>query len=183
MYGTMSRDTNLLFPSTFKQTDGELVKNRESMNTDLYQQQHHNQSSSGLMRYRSAPSSFFSNLVGGGGGGEDSESEIMFTKFMSAVGSGDSGPQDLQFTIKHETKPEQENQYSGAPNTAPLVYRAPVDQNPFTNHGDSGCGKDTSLSPVRGKGSNLVRQSSSPAGLFSNLTVENGIFVYFLFLI
>ncbi|XP_058225223.1 transcription factor bHLH130-like isoform X2 [Rhododendron vialii] len=173
MYGTMSRDTNPLFSSTLKQTDGELVKNRESMNTDLYQQQHHNQNSSGLMRYRSAPSSFFSNLVGGGGG-EDPESEIMFTKFMSAVGSGDSGPQDLQFTIKHETTPEQENQYSGAPNTAPLVYRAPVDQNPFSNHGDSGCGNDTSLSPVRGKGPNLVRQSSSPAGLFSNLTVENG---------
>lgn len=186
MYGTMSRDTNLLFSSTFKQTDGELVKNRESISTDLYQQQQQqqNQNGSGLMRYRSAPSSFFSDLMNSGGCG-DPESEVIF---MSTGGSGGDSdqPQDLGFptgVIKHETTSDQNNnQYSSAANSTPMVYQGSVDHNPFSNHSNSDVslnGSVTGSTPVRvktsgGNCSSLLRQSSSPAGLFSNLTVENG---------
>ncbi|PSS10008.1 Transcription factor bHLH130 like [Actinidia chinensis var. chinensis] len=196
MYGVggsqaISRDSNLLFSPSFKHSDGEFLKSRDFIDSDLYQNQH-NQHSSGLMRYRSAPSSFFASLVDGGGcegflnHHEPSihESESVFTRFESSNGSDDSETHDLQFAVKHET-PEQnqnQNQYSGS-DSGHVIYRSSLDHGDLANRSDSvsnitsnGLFKvangSAMESPVEGK--NLIRQSSSPAGLFKNLTVENG---------
>ncbi|KAI8026122.1 Transcription factor bHLH130 [Camellia lanceoleosa] len=210
MYGVggsqaISSDSNLLFSSTLKHSDGEFDKNREFVNSDLYhhhqnQNQNHqqNQQSSGLMRYRSAPSSFLASLVDGGGA-EDfvnphqspvPESESMFLRFMSSNGSVDSTPQDLQYPtviIKNEV-PEHINQYSTT--STQMIYQTSPDHH--HQNSDSLCsqtnldglykvgnGGTVMENQVQGKissanCSNLIRQSSSPAELFSNLSVENG---------
>ncbi|XP_052210956.1 transcription factor bHLH130-like isoform X2 [Diospyros lotus] len=171
MYGVgssqaISRDANLLFSTTLKNADGELLKNREFGSLDPYQQQQQ-QLSSGLSRFRSAPSSFFAGLLHGGLdflGHQQSNSpvpEAMLASFFS--GNGDSEPQDLQFpaVVKPET-PEQ------------MIYRSSGDQRDpgRSESGDAnldGLYKNSVQGRISSSGdcSNLIRQSSSPAGFFS----------------
>nr|QFU85210.1 bHLH9 [Diospyros kaki] len=170
MYGVgsspaISRDANLLFSTTLKNADGELLKNREFGGLDPYQQQQ--QLSSGLSRFRSAPSSFFAGLLHGGLdflGHQQSNSpvpEAMLASFFS--GNGDAEPQDLQFpaAVKPET-PEQ------------MIYRSSGDQRDpgRSESGDAnldGLYKNSVQGRISSSGdcSNLIRQSSSPAGFFS----------------
>ncbi|PSS26455.1 Transcription factor bHLH130 like [Actinidia chinensis var. chinensis] len=170
----IARDSNLLLSSTFKNPNEELTKNKDFMNSDLYQPQQqpqHNNNSSGLMRYRSAPSSFFASLVDGGSDGcegflspqsSSPQSESMFATLMPS--NGDSDSHDLQFpmTMKHET-PE-ENQYSASAS----IYGTSIDLGNHTNSVEQG------KMMSGGNCSNLMRQRSSPAGFFSDLTAENG---------
>uniref|UniRef100_A0A5B7B1P2 BHLH domain-containing protein n=1 Tax=Davidia involucrata TaxID=16924 RepID=A0A5B7B1P2_DAVIN len=200
MYGVggsqaISRDTSLLLSSTFKHSDVEFAKNKEYMNSDLHQHHHQQQQSSSLMRYRSAPSSFFASLtdcggVGGDGDGCDdflnpqsssSESETMFARFMTCNGSGESDSHDLQFptAIKHETAESipQQNNYSTT--ASQMIYQTPLDHHDLVNHNSVSGNAATMEHSVQAKTSrrncsNLIRQSSSPAGLFANISVENG---------
>ncbi|XP_059651820.1 transcription factor bHLH130-like [Cornus florida] len=194
----VSGDVSLLFSSNLKNSDVEFSKNREFVNSDLYyhhqQQQQHQ--STGLMRYRSAPSTFFASLVDGGGGGGDgcdeflnpqsssSESETMLARLMSGTGSGDSDSHDLQFpnSIKHEMVESVPQQQSSGYSTcaSQMIYQPPLDQD-LANHSSlsTQTAVDSSYNVTEakiggGNCSNLIRQSSSPAGLFSNLSIENG---------
>ena len=158
---------------------------------------------SGLTRYRSAPSSYFSNLINNGIYGDDdgdpffnprvssAETDQIFSRFSSstadavAVSGGDStshqimnqiGGYDAQFM--DSVKQEQEGIYPESLQQQPMIY-----QNQFQSQTDqinqsvSTCtsAKDDSL-PTMNLPTNLLRQSSSPAGFFSHLDIDNGTF-------
>lgn len=150
MYGvgcsqTILRDSSLQFSSSA------FNKNGDSANCLQ------DQPSSGLMKYRSAPSSFFASLLDGSGVAEDflnsNESDAMFSGFMVPDASASDGL-DLQFpvTVKNEAK----------------ISKPPL---PLQN---GYCKTGSRKTPVFKEKPNLVRQSSSPAGIFSDLSVENG---------
>lgn len=167
-----------------------------------HQQQQQTQQNSSLMRYRSAPSSFLESLVngtsghdGGGGGGIGSgdyrylrssspEMDTMLARFMSSCnGSGDSISQNLQeFGERPAIKQEGED--------SEMVYQSLPGHNLVTDNSVSaGNSMDSAFNVMRSmalensvqatkmstaNGSNLARQNSSPAGLFSDLGVDNG---------
>ncbi|KAJ6409239.1 hypothetical protein OIU84_008856 [Salix udensis] len=198
---------SLLYSSGFKSSDGELRKNQEFMDLNPYhyhQQQQQTQQNSSLMRYRSAPSSFLESLVNGtsghdgGGGGIGSgdyrylrssspEMDTMLARFMSSCnGSGDSISQNLQeFGERPAIKREGED--------SEMVYQSLPGHNLVTDNSVSaGNSMDSAFNVMRSmalensmqatkmstaNGSNLARQNSSPAGLFSDLGVDNGFVV------
>ncbi|KAL5983281.1 hypothetical protein ACLOJK_017365 [Asimina triloba] len=163
------------------------------------QQQQQLQLNSGLMRYRSAPSSLLANFVDGLDDGMEDllrstspDAESMFARFMSGGGSGDSNDfrnirtenqrssSEFMAAIERETEAvQQQSRFSCAQQ---MMYQAPPPL-PNNTSGAAAAAVDTSYrvvnsmgmeSPAVKTGSNLVRQSSSPAGLFPHLTAENG---------
>ncbi|XP_047319456.1 transcription factor bHLH130-like [Impatiens glandulifera] len=165
MYGvgcsqTILRDSSHQFSAAF-------TKNGDSSN------RHQDQPSSGLMRYRSAPSSFFASLLDSSGGVEaccedflnsNESDDAMFTGFMvtdSSASVSDSLKLQFPVDVKNET----------AISKPPLPLQngySKIGSRKTTSRQNSG---NSTISKVK---SNLVRQSSSPAGIFSNLSVENG---------
>ncbi|XAR63421.1 hypothetical protein NMG60_11023353 [Bertholletia excelsa] len=194
MYGVgssqaISRDMNLLFSPTSKHSDVEFPRNKEFVTSDLYHHQQ-NQQSSSLMRLRSAPSSFFEDFLNPPHQSSSPESESVFARLMSTNGSGGCQPQDLQFpaAIKNET--QEYNQYSTSTSTQ-MIYKDSLEHCELGNRSDStsthanpdGLYKVANVNStenqvqgktITGNFSNLIRQSSSPAGLFSDLVVQNG---------
>ncbi|KAL9371369.1 hypothetical protein Peur_036509 [Populus x canadensis] len=196
---------NLLYSSSFKYSDGELRKSQEFMDLNPYhyhQQQQQIQQNSGLMRYRSAPSSILESLVnvtsGHDGGGIESgdyrylrssspEMDTMLARFMSSCnGSGDSSSQNLQeFGERPAIKQEGGD--------SEMVYQSLPGHNLVTDNSVSvGNSMDSAFNVMSSmalensmqatkmstaNGSNLARQNSSPAGLFSDLGVDNGFVV------
>lgn len=185
--------------------ESELRKDQVLMDSShCYQEQSHQQHNSGLMRYRSAPSSFFESMANGSNGGVNNsedyrylrssspEMDTFLAKYMLPCnGSGDSGSHDLQEFGEKAMKQEETEavpQQNGYPNgSSQMIYQS------LTNHNLT---MDTSFGVVNqsmalensmqakmgtGNGSNLARQSSSPPGLFSNLGVDNGILLSFVF--
>ncbi|KAB1224716.1 hypothetical protein CJ030_MR1G017701 [Morella rubra] len=179
---------NLLYNPSFKYSAGELRKNhQEFMDSNVYhphhqqhqqqelQQHQHHQHNSGLMRYRSAPSSFLASLVDGSNGvdsvgredclrSSSPEVETMLTRFMSSCNdSGDSGSQ----------MGYQAQQVHVLPDHNPVAAGTALDSSfGVTNYG----AVENSMKDKMGAGNRsiLMRQSSSPAGLFSDLTMNNG---------
>nr|WQQ41801.1 bHLH59 protein [Camellia japonica] len=188
--GAISKDSSMLFSSNFKQSDGELMmKSRDSMNSDLYQQPQQQNQSSGLMRYSSAPSSFFHHHHHHHQSLSSSppESEVMFASFMSSSNGsgGDSDSHDLQIqttAMKHEP-PEQNKQYSSSTSTQ-MIYQTALDHHDLANNHSNSMSNNYNSNlenpmtqgktTTSGNCSNLIRQSSSPAGFFSNLTAATG---------
>lgn len=189
---------SVLYSSNFKFPDGELRKNQEIMDASYYLKQN-NQHNSGLTRYRSMPSSFHENLVNGsvtasGTGFEDyrdirSSSPEMETFFMlSGSGSGNSDCHDMQEYEEKSVKQEDLlsiSRQNGCSSSSEAMYRSlPVQSLANGNSVSveslfglgSSLGLENSMQAKLGNGnsSNLVRQSSSPAGFFSNLGVDNG---------
>lgn len=152
----------------------------------LHSFQHQNQQpNSGLLRFRSAPSSLLANFseagvdCGSNKGNftEGSESERVISRFLNyGGGSSDStSPSFEDFEDKSVVVAATENRvnsqqgYSGG---LPPHY-------PMSSAMDGSFGLVGSLamdqhSQSKGVNSNLVRQSSSPAGLFSHISVPNG---------
>ncbi|GAV72743.1 HLH domain-containing protein [Cephalotus follicularis] len=163
---------SLLYSSAFKYPEAEFKKNPEFMDTNQYHQQQHN---SGLMR-SSSP-----------------EMETLLAKYLSPCsGSGDSDSHDMQeFGEKTVKKEEAESmpQQNGYSNGSQMIYQN-QQASALQSHNsmsvghtmESTFGVMNSMSmenPMQSKmgtrnGSNLVGQHSSPAGLFSNLGVDNG---------
>lgn len=166
----ISRDMkSLLYSSTFKHpADSEFAKIKQLISLDPFphelqnnqnlQDRNHvqlyeNQQGS-LQRYRSTPSSFFSNLLNDNGDNEcsdpvtassDNEHEQRFIPKSNA-------PRDfLHSTMKQETKEVMMNQNDNR-NSYGYVNQSNLDS----------------------RDSNLMRQTSSPAGYLSSLTLENG---------
>lgn len=181
----------------------ELRKNQpEFMDSNFCQMQQ--QQNSNLLRYSSAPSSFLASLLdnNGGGGYDDHryvrpsspEVDTMLAKFISACnGTDHSGSNGLhQFgeslAMKQETEdsvPEQ-NEYSSG---SQMMYLSQAQQvHALHGHNSARSNLDSSFGVINSTGfedsmeakigvgnrSNLVRQSSSPAGLFSDINSENG---------
>lgn len=160
--------------------DVEVKKSRGLMDSDLHD--HHNQhQNSNLMRYRSAPGSLLASLVNGGcedllSDRSSSPEESMFARFISCNGRVEPESPDL-----HEATTESADGYS---NASQRMYQTPS-LNRLPNHSSVNSGTPTERSfkstnsvatekTSGGNYSNLGRQNSSPPGLFSSLTVENG---------
>ncbi|KAI3892769.1 hypothetical protein MKW92_022249 [Papaver armeniacum] len=174
---TSAKDMNLLFPSSsaFRNSSegGEggdnLQRNREA-SMDPNQQQFN----SGLMRYRSAPSSLLEKLING-------EDEGGCDNFI---------PLQLIQVLQKQRKPpqfmEQETieENNVFPPTSQMMFQNPSipssqPQQNSLQRGVNSVNLDQNSSPLKmgsatNSTSNLIRHSSSPAGLFANLNVENG---------
>lgn len=149
------------------------------------------QPNSGLLRFRSAPSSLLVNFTENGNFGvnktnifEDSESEKLFSRFgYSGNTDSDSSSQNFRdFDDKSMvTGLNTQQRYSGLPPHYPrhsLSSSATgLENSSFGLMGSMGLDHN---SHTKAANSNLVRQSSSPVGLFSNLSVQNGMFLFFL---
>ncbi|XP_057800466.1 transcription factor bHLH130-like isoform X2 [Salvia miltiorrhiza] len=166
---TISRDflhsnANPSHHTNFKHVsaDAEFSKSREFMPSDFFnnQQQH----SSGLARYRSAPSSLFaalldSNTDNNSSSGDESDA------FFSALIERDLNPKSSDHQISSGMKRED---------------GAEADPRPAQNGYDAVTGSysvgmehhvDLRLRDENGNRSNLLRQSSSPAGFFNGFGV------------
>lgn len=158
---------------------------------------------SNLMRYRSAPSSYFSSFIDGedceaflqhrpsspeterilsrfmsSGGTEDPPSHTVMTSPAMAPESAPAVSQQTQFmaSVKHGAEAlQQQNDYASG---SQMMYHDSAAPGPIENSYAvvSSMGMDQSQHMKMGGGnnSNLIRHSSSPAGLFSHLNVENG---------
>lgn len=172
---------SLLYSPTFKYSDGELRRNHPMDSNIIYQQQLHEQQNH---QHNSSltPSALLNGLVDGSNGGDgvgcencrylrpsSPEVETMLARFMSSCnGSADSASQ--------------------------MVYQADQQVRAFQNHnsvsagtnydgsftGANSVGLENLMKSKLGAGNRslLVRQSSPPAGLFSDLAIENGIHAY-----
>ncbi|KAG2671547.1 hypothetical protein I3760_13G002600 [Carya illinoinensis] len=168
---------SLLYSPTFKYSDGELRRNHPMDSNIIYQQQLHEQQNH---QHNSSltPSALLNGLVDGSNGGDgvgcencrylrpsSPEVETMLARFMSSCnGSADSASQ--------------------------MVYQADQQVRAFQNHnsvsagtnydgsftGANSVGLENLMKSKLGAGNRslLVRQSSPPAGLFSDLAIENG---------
>ncbi|XP_040373233.1 transcription factor bHLH130 isoform X2 [Rosa chinensis] len=174
------------------QTELPLMDSNTHLN--LEHQQPHHQPNSGLLRFRSAPSSVFAEnnnnadlgvhkgtLIEGG-----SDSDRLFSRFVSYSHSNDSEswPSSFQEFEDKSTVTEaavtasrmsSQHQQQGFPGLPPHYPR----QNSFgSGNGSYGLVGSAAVEhhpQAKTVTSNLVRQSSSPAGLFSNNTsVQNG---------
>lgn len=159
-----SHDRSLTY-SNFKRSDQEEEAEKARaifMGSNMsYQQQQHPQShnqppNSGLLRFRSAPSSLLDNFTDDGDAihkganlCDDFESE----RFM-----GCGGFQDSAASCQIQLPPQYPRQSSSTSSSAM----------------DGSYGVVNSNNMEAKQGSSLVRQSSSPAGLFSHLSPQNG---------
>ncbi|XP_024986281.1 transcription factor bHLH130-like isoform X1 [Cynara cardunculus var. scolymus] len=151
---------------------------------------------SGLTRYRSAPSSYFSNLINSGIYGDDSdpffnprvsnaETDQILSRFTSPGAAADSTSHQIMNQIAgyepqfmDSVKQEQEGIYS---EPQQQQQQTMLYQNQFQSQTDhdnppvATCSSilDDSL-PSMNLPTNLLRQSSSPAGFFAHLDIDNG---------
>lgn len=154
-----------------------------TMESDLEQQQQAPPvSSSGLTRYRSAPSSYFNNIIDREfyehvfNRPSSPETERSFSRFMNSLGSEEDS--SLAQKVKEEeviNNSEHEHEHvvlqQSNINNSDNYISAPTHQQhphgfyqkpPLPNVGN------------QNHSSNLIRHSSSPAGLFSQINIENG---------
>ncbi|XP_050230352.1 transcription factor bHLH130-like [Mercurialis annua] len=123
-----------------------------SNNHNFHQQQH---PSSGLLRFRSAPSSFLSNSNDNGGICTN-DSVIGFQEFEDKSG--------VRGSVNYLNSTQ--SSYSGLPPHYPSCSSA--------MDGSFGLIGGGNHEQVKRVDSNLARQNSSPAGLFGNLSPQNG---------
>lgn len=172
----MSRSSSFLLSNPSNQTtlkqisaDGEFLKSKEFMGSDYFQNQNQNQNqhASGLARYRSAPSSFLEALLDSNTDNSSSgdEAEAFFSSLMDGPKNNDN---QMQYPMKQETgadvatRPGFQNGYEGL-----------VNGSGGSVVGSYSVGLENQLSNGNGgrNGSNLIRQSSSPAGFFNGFCV------------
>ncbi|KAL5976869.1 hypothetical protein ACLOJK_021204 [Asimina triloba] len=187
-------------PAAFKQMKEELRNSREEVESHLSHPSHHQQQvNSSLMRFRSAPSSILANIMNTSSEGCESfsprssspDAESMFTRFLNCGGSNlacsITGETDERLSVATSQRSSQsgaaaeavphQNGYAAA---SQMIYHSTIsNQNSAAAAGspyEITNSITMELPPVKGgSGSfNLTRHSSSPAGLFSHLTFENG---------
>lgn len=169
--------------SSFKNGEGveaEFMRSKEIMGSDYFQQQSQFQQSNsgGLTRYRSAPSSFFAGILDGDGnnsgenfvthdGSSSSDSDSMFTALLNNNDRSDQNQKNqLQFapSLKQEIAEDIEFSNENRYENSGVSYGVGVQMQTRGN-----------LSNGNG-GSDLIRQSSSPAGFFNGFMREVGNF-------
>ncbi|KAM1589668.1 hypothetical protein ACFX10_028535 [Malus domestica] len=188
----------------FKASEGEPRKNHaaEFMDSNIFHQQHpQQQQSSGLTRYQSAPNSFLMEQMDNNGGGtqylrylqpSSPEVETVLARFISSCNEPDqrdNGVQQHQFEIqerpvnvKGEAGDSVSEHINGYSNSTHMMYQAPQGQQAHGLDSSSFAGvnstaMENSMMQLKigvGNRSNHVRQSSSPAGVFPNSTVDDG---------
>ncbi|MED6169895.1 hypothetical protein PIB30_025461 [Stylosanthes scabra] len=150
-------------------------------------------SSNGLTRYRSAPSSYFTDIIDREfyehifNRPSSPETERVFSKFMNTLRDDDSSSlhlkeedgitpsQPLLFQHHHNQQNNINNFNYQSTAKPPLPNQ---NQNLASSAGVEGVFSDNNNNnnrlPQMKNHSNLVRHSSSPAGLFSQIHIENG---------
>ncbi|KAI3719144.1 hypothetical protein L6452_20038 [Arctium lappa] len=194
---------SLLYSSTFKHpADGEFAKIKQLISLDPYpnynhhnhnQDENHGSNHTSLLRYRSTPSSFFSNLLDDVNGDEEfpdpvtvnhqpEPEESYFTGHQQKKSESESDARDfLQYETTSSTVSKQERNESAIQNR-----NLPPPSSTAAMHGGSSR-RASNLQPSNNNSnysytnqnnfdstsSNLMRQSSSPDGFLSSLTVDN----------
>lgn len=173
---------SLLYSPSIKYADGELRKNHPAefmVDSNIYhqreqemqQQNQQNQHNSGLVRYRSAPSSLLASLVdcssnGGGGGTVGCEDH----RYLPS-----SSPEEATMLARFMSPCNDQMVFQAEQQVQALPNHTPVDRSfSFLNS----VGLEDSMKAKMGAAGNrsiLLRQSSSPPELFSELTLDNGI--------
>ncbi|WOL13970.1 transcription factor bHLH130-like [Canna indica] len=203
MYGSpmmpVAKDLNLPYPRRSSFGDGH--KEESTSNTNLFggnhQEQQQRQMSSGLLRYRSAPSSLLGELCedflpvrttcpettdttlfarllapdlqirdkpSAGGGAATTQRSPQFPQPQPAADQASGAfSSSSHMMFQSQQKQQQEPNHSSVECSYPMVASMAMEMEEIKNGGSA-----ASSSP------NLVRHSSSPAGLFSHLNVENG---------
>ncbi|GAU17256.1 hypothetical protein TSUD_109710 [Trifolium subterraneum] len=154
------------------------------MESDLHQQQQQPQvNSTGLTRFKSAPSSYFNNIIDREfyehvfNRPSSPETERVFSRFMNSLGS----EEDLLTPKISAESSVKEEQVMASINNEQVVHQQIMPPLPNQNV-SSGLDGNFSMGVNRlqqvknhgGNNSNLIRHSSSPAGLFSQINIENG---------
>lgn len=168
-----------------------------------HQLQHHQrQTNSSLTRYQSAPSTFFSNFLDTEFcedflKGSSPETERIFSKYLSGSSEQSPGISRQQYPVTEKmVEPSQSGQSALPPSSNQQINFPPAsqgfyqsqppqnvqNQNTLSSEMDyramSSVGVDRFRPPMKmsgsGNSSNLIRHSSSPAGLFNNISIENG---------
>lgn len=158
----------------------------------LHQQHQNHQPNSGLLRFRSAPSSLLVNFTEEGDCGgvnknsscDGVEPERLFSRFVNYSGTNDSdsSPSFQDFDDK-STVTATENRmnshqqcYTGLPPHYPRhasnTSASAMESGSFGLVNSMTMDHHTQAKTVN---SNLARQNSTPAGLFSQISVQNGI--------
>ena len=171
------------------------------------QQQQHQMNSGGLTRYQSAPSSYFANLINSNGyPGEDDcdqflntkalspETDGFFSRFMSSCGDEESNASavlasegnqsQFEAPMKHEPdifdhQQEQMMYHSHTQSDHKTVGMSSAMENPYNVANSVGMDRvsQVKMGVIGESNSNLIRHSSSPAGLFANINVNKGKFL------
>lgn len=177
----MSRNSSFFLSNNqnnFKQ-DGDLLKSRDFMGSDLFSnqtqiQQQSNQAS-GLARYRSAPSSFIAALLDSNAENSNSgdDTEALFSALMDGprdlgLKSSNDGNHEMQYHLKQEIGAESEPRPGG---NGRVGYESAVSGGGGSVVGSYSVGMENQvnlrMNDGNRNGANLVRQSSSPAGFFN----------------
>lgn len=192
MHNSQPNGLNRPFPTAYKPAKEE---NREAVDSEQ-------QMNSGLMRFRSAPGSLLANFIDGGGEASDGflprssspGAETMFARFnfpqdsmapniREIDGKGmvsHRSPQLMAIEHQREVDVPQQNRFSSA---WPVALQMEQLSNCSPRNGAAIDGSfkvvdsmamDSQEVKSGGNCANLIRHSSSPAGLFSHLNVENG---------
>ena len=158
----------------------------------LHQQHQNHQPNSGLLRFRSAPSSLLVNFTEEGDCGgvnknsscDGIESERLFSRFVNYSGTNDSvsSPSFQEFDDKSTVMAaenrmnSQQQGYTGLPPHYPRhasnTSASAMESGSFGLVNSMTMDRHTQAKTVN---SNLARQNSTPAGLFSQISVQNGI--------
>ncbi|XXG46201.1 hypothetical protein AAC387_Pa02g1112 [Persea americana] len=161
-------------------------------------QQQQQQMSSGLMRYRSAPSSLFADFIDGVGEGCDGflgqssspEVETLLERFITSNNGDSAASPDILDIDEKQVISETNTQFmatmeeqSRISSKSPMIcQREQLHIGSLANGAVIGSSSsvvntgaiDSDQVKTSSNSSNLVRHSSSPAGFFSHLTVDNG---------
>ncbi|KAL8122195.1 transcription factor bHLH130-like [Apium graveolens] len=169
----------------------------------MEKQQQHQMNSGGLTRYQSAPSSYFANLINSNGyPGEDDcdqflnakalspETDGFFSRFMSSCGDAESNAPTVlgregnqsQFVAPMKHEPDifdhQQEQMMYRSQTGldhKTVGTSSAMENQYNVANSVGMDRvsQVKMGVIGESNSNLIRHSSSPAGLFANINVDN----------
>ncbi|XP_068641671.1 transcription factor bHLH130-like isoform X2 [Aristolochia californica] len=176
-------DLNHSFHSPLKQAKDEFEKSRQTMDSELHR---HNQ----LTRFRSAPSSLLAEFLEEGckdflPRSSSPETDAIIERFMSTSASPDlheiaDKPSANQRSSQY-MEPEVTQQNGFHQTAQHMIYPPPAPMPTHSSGMDNSFGGMNSMaidsSPVKSSGncSNLIRHSSSPAGLFSNVMDGYGV--------
>jgi hypothetical protein len=136
----------------------------DSSSNNNYHQQ--NQPSSGLLRFRSAPSSLLASF---NDSGVDNDSVLNYQEFEDK-----SAARVREEAVNYSNFPRS---YSGLPPHYPRQGSATNSSAMDSSYGLIGSISMGHHEQLKRVDPSLARQNSSPAGLFGNVSVQNGIFL------
>lgn len=205
----IAKDKNsILHSSTFKHhsSNGEFAKIKELISSDSYSNNNHHehnynynynqnqnqqprvlsaQTDSSLMRYRSAPSSFFANLLDeddflaplANSSNNKPDETFFFGQQQQFQSDSDEFLQYVSSSSSMKLEPKEANiRKLDLPPHLPTINNNGIYNPSYHNNLQS----SSTFRSMNSTSSNLIRQSSSPAGFLSSLDAETGNFSIYL---